>query len=335
MVRRINIFRVFFLCAFVMAMPKLSFAEKVFFFEGQIDFSKNEFTIIFHIDDNSSIAATAQKISETDYRFVLDIEHLKTPFFDLLSKIESSIEVIHKKNAPEITFVDTIFRGRVWSRYSLVDYKPVEELTGSFEIKEQRLQVTALSFGNLTCNGYIDLVSPYGLDLTVNLMGVDMNDFLNFWSSNKKYESSGAITGEIKASGTFGNLALRGKLESRHGFVQKLHYDIISLNIEGIYPHMQIAQSTISKSDGVTFSLEGPFNLRDKTNFKKQIKALTLMPLVSDSGSELEWTIKRLSLEDSGITELKYRFRKGNILGIGTSIDDEADMFGLERTRKF
>jgi hypothetical protein len=181
----------------------------------------------------------------------------------------------------------------------------------------------------------MDLLSPYGLDFVFNLNEVDLNDFLNFWSADKEYESSGAVTGVIKASGTLENLALKGSLESYHGFVQKLDYDIISLNIEGIYPHMQIAQSTISKSDGMSFSLDGPFNLSDKENFKKQIKALTLAPLVNDSGSEMEWTIKRLNPEDSGTTELKYRFRKGDALGIGTSADDETDMFGLERTRKF
>jgi len=98
---------------------------------------------------------------------------------------------------------------------------------------------------------------------------------------------------------------------------------------------MLISNSTVSKSDGVSFMLDGPINLKDKANFKKQIKALTRAPVVSDSGSEMEWTIKRISPEESDTTELKYRFRKGDALGIGTSVGDESDMFGIERTRKF
>jgi len=334
MARPINVFGALFLLTVAMLIPKLSFAEKVFLFEGQVDFSKNEFNIVFDIDDKGSVVATAQKISETDYQFVVDIEHLKTPLFDLLSKIESSIEVIHN-NTPLTSLADSTLRGRIWSKYSLLDYKPVEELEGTFEIKNQQLLVTALSFGSFTCKGHIDITSPYGLDLTINLLGVDMNDFLNFWNSNKKYESSGAVTGEIKVSGTLDHLALKGSLESQNGFVQKLNYHVISLNIEGVYPHMQISQSTISKSDGVSFLLDGPFDLSDKDNFKKQIKALTLAPLVHNSGSESEWTIKRLNSDNPGITELKYRFRKGDALGTGTSIGDETDMFGLEQTRKF
>ncbi|MCK5081449.1 MAG: hypothetical protein KAR31_00950, partial [Candidatus Omnitrophica bacterium] len=225
--------------------------------------------------------------------------------------------------------------GKIWSQYSLVDFKPINELSGRFEIKDKRLHVMALSVGNLTGEGYLDLGVPYNLDVAINLLGVDMQDFLNFWGSGKNYESSGDVFGEIKASGSLDRLVLKGSLKSRDGFVQELDYNAIVLNIEGIYPFMQIAHSTVSKADGVSFSLDGPFDLSDKTNFKKQIKALTLAPLVSDSGSELEWTIKRLKPEDSGITEFKYHLKKGNALGIGPSAGGEIDMLGIERTRKF
>jgi len=319
----------------IILVPKLVFAEKVFSFEGQIDFLKNEFNIVLDLDEKSSVAATARKISETNYRFLVDIEHLKTPLFDLLSKIESSVEIVSIDKSSEKIFPSMVLKGKVWSQYSLVDYKPVKELSGGFEIKNQRLYLTELSFGNLNCNGFIDLVRPYKLNLSLDLLNVSMSNFLNFWSANKQYESSGTVSGEIKASGTLDNLMLKGSLESRNGFVQKLNYNAISLNIEGIYPNLEIMNSTISKSDGVSFTLDGPFDLSDRGHFKKQIKALTIAPLVSHSESEGEWTIKRLNLEKSGVTEIKYRLRKGDVLGAGTSASDETDMLGFERTRNF
>ncbi len=328
-------FKVFLLIVLVTFMPKLSFAGKVFFFEGQIDLSNNEFHIVLDLDEKSSVTAKVTRISETNYRFSLDIDHLKTPFFDLLSKIESSIDLVKNENGTGNPFDITTLQGNIWSQYSLVNYKPINELSGRFEIKDKRLYVMALSVGNLTCEGYLGLIAPYNLDVAFNLLGVDMSDFLNFWGSGKKYESSGNIFGEIKASGSLDHLELKGSLESRDGFVQKLDYNTIVLNIEGVYPFMEIAHSTVSKSDGVSFSLDGPFDLSDKKNFKKQIKALTLSPLVSDSGSELEWIIKRLNPENSGTTEFKYHLKKGNALGIGPSSGDEIDMLGIERSRKF
>ena len=319
----------------IILVPKLVFAQKVFSFEGRIDLLKNEFNIVLDLDEKSSIAATARKISETNYQFSVDVKHLKTPLFDLLSKIESSIEIISTDSSSEKIFPGIALKGKVWSRYSLVDYKPIKELSGGFEIKNQRLYLTELSFGNLNCNGFIDLVQPYKLNLSLDLVNVSMSNFLNFWNTNKQYESSGTISGKIRASGTLDNLMLKGSLESRNGSVQKLDYNAISLNIEGIYPDLEITNSTISKSDGVSFTLNGPFDLSDRGHFKKQIKALTIAPLVSHSGSEGEWTIKRLNLEKSGITEIKYRLRKRDVLGAGILASDETDMLGFERTRKF
>jgi len=328
-----RMFRFFLVIVLTAMVPGLSFAEEAFPFKGRIDFSKKEFDVVLDLGDESSVAARAQKSSENDYWLMLDIGHLKTPFFDLLSKIESSVEVVREEDGSSAVSGNTTYRGRIWSQYSLVDYKPVRELSGSFEVKDRRLQLTALSFGNLQCNGYIDLSSPYKLDLVFNLYDVDMPDFLNFWGVGREYESAGAVSGEIRAFGTPDRLALKGNLESRQGYVQKLDYDIISLNIEGVYPHMEVAHSTISKSDGMSFTLDGPLDLHDKANFKKQIKALTVAPLVNDSGPEREWTIKRLNNPvDSETTELKYRFRKGDALGTGTSAEDEIDILILFRT---
>ena len=57
----------------IILVPKLVFAQKVFSFEGHIDLLKNEFTIILDLDEKSSVTATAIKISETNYRFLVDI----------------------------------------------------------------------------------------------------------------------------------------------------------------------------------------------------------------------------------------------------------------------
>ena len=335
LIKLMNILKCVLLIAVVVLSPKLSFAEKVFFFEGDVNFVEKEFEILFKLGDEGSVSIQAKKASEKEYRFKLDVGHVKALVFDIVSKMEGVLQVVESKGSSKNSLKGPLLSGRVWSQYSLVDYKPVEELSGRFEVKNQRLHLTEVLFGSLQCRGYIDMVSPYNMDLVLNLVDIDMKDFLNIWSSKKKYDSSGAVSGDIYISGTPSNLALKGSLASFNGFVGKLDFDTFFLNIEGIYPHMQISKSTVSKSDGVSFMLDGPFDLSGRNNFKKQIKALTIAPLVHDSGSEREWTIKRLNLEDSGVTELKYRFRKGDALEIGTSAGYETDMLGLEQTRKF
>ena len=84
----------FLLAVFLVSAPKLSFSKEIFSFEGNIDFLNDKFHIVLDLDERSSVAVRAQRISDKGYHFSLDIEHLKTPFFDLLSKIESSIEFV-------------------------------------------------------------------------------------------------------------------------------------------------------------------------------------------------------------------------------------------------
>ena len=93
-----NFLKSFLLIVFALSLSRLSFAEKEFFFEGQIDFTKNEFSIVLDLDEKSSVTAKAQKTSETDYRFLLDIEHLKTPLYQLNQNSQ-----LRRKTAPYTT----------------------------------------------------------------------------------------------------------------------------------------------------------------------------------------------------------------------------------------
>ena len=341
----------FFVCVFLSAIPQPSFAKELFSFQGQVDLPQKQFHFAVTLPSSGlsgtdhpaqgrqSFVFNAAKTSESDYRFVLDVDHVRTPLFDLLSKIESSVEVVsHSQGAVPVVrrpwMDEAVLRGKIWSQYSLVDYHPVRELLGQFEVKDGRVYVEALSFGNLSCRGEIALTPPYKLDLLVFLDHVDMRDFLSFWSMGKKHEASGSVSGQIKVSGNLGRLVLSGNLESRDGFIEKLEYNSIVLNAEGVYPKIEVSNSSVSKTDGVSFLLSGAVDLSDQENFKKQVMALKFSPLVSESLSGREWTIKRLQKkEGSGTTELKYLFQKRD--GTDISLPRESDMFGFEQSVEF
>mgnify|MGYP001608266852 FL=1 len=227
----------------------------------------------------------------------------------------------------------TAWRGKISSRYSLVDYHPIRELAGHFEIKNQRLSLDSFSFGNLTFTGGVDLVYPHMVDLVIRLNSVLMKDFLDFWVKNNGYESDGTVSGEIRVSGPLSHPALKGSLESHNGFIAELSYNSIDLNAQGTYPRIHLARSVISNTDGVSFNLDGLFDLSDLENFGKQINSLTFSPLVSDSLAQREWTIKRLRQGGSSATEIKYLLKKGD--GMGSSQSDGSGMLGLERTVEF
>lgn len=336
-------------CSGVLFLLPSAFANVVVTFHGQVDVAQKQFDVIFDFPASasehavvrgagakpSSVALRAAKVSENDYRFSLNIDHLRTPIFDFLSKIESSVEVVPRPSAilPDDHLTAgksaSMLRGEIWSQNSLVDYRPIRELAGRFEIMDSRLLLKSLSFGNLSCNGSLDLVYPYKMDLKVLLHDVAMEDFLNFWVRNKEYKSFGTVSGEIGISGTWDRIGLKGNLESHDGYVEQLEYNSIHLNAQGVYPQLSIGQSTISRADGLSFAFSGPIDLSDQENFTKQIGALVLSPLVSDSASEREWTIKRLNQPNSGATEIKYRLRKED------KLDGASGMLGVEQTVNF
>lgn len=325
-------------CLFVLFFVPCAFANIVVSFHGQVDFTQKQFDVTLDFPGvpaqtavgklekkRPSVAFRGAKVSDKDYRFFLDIDHLRTPVFDLLSKVESSVEVGPRpadKSAPAV-------RGAIWSRDSLLDYKPIHELTGQFEIKDSQLVLKSASFGNLSCQGSLELVYPYKMDMKVLLHDVAMEDFLNFWVRDREYKSSGTVSGEIGVSGTWDRVGLKGGLESHDGYVEELEYNSIHLNAQGVYPRLNIGQSTISKADGLSFTFSGPIDLGDQENFKKQIGALVLAPLVSGSASEREWTIKRLNQPNSRATEIKYLLRKED------KLNEPSGMIGVEQTMNF
>ena len=316
-----------FILIFMGMAPGLAFAKNSFSFDGQMDFLHQQLDLNVNLDQNSSVKTKIKKTSDSDYYVLLKLEHLKASVFDLSSEVESSIG---------ITSLEDGFRkfilGKVSSHYSLLDRQPTGELSGQFEIKDNKVILSALSFGNISCNGSIEMGSPYKLDLTFNLSSVDMNHFIAFWANSKEYSSSGTVSGKIKVGGSLEQLALKGSLESLNGVIEELQYDSFILNTEGIYPHMDIASSKISQTGGGSFILNGSVDLSHTENFKKQIEHLTLSPVVNKSDSKVEWTIKRSEDDKSGATEIKYLLRKDGPAG---DTNKESDMLGVQRTVSF
>jgi hypothetical protein len=159
-----------------------------------------------------------------------------------------------------------------------------------------------------------------------------MQAFLDFWSSRGKHDSSGYVVGDIKLAGTLGNLQMRGNLQAFNGHIESLRFDNIHLNAQGVYPKLYVAQTTVSKTDGFSFMLEGLVDISDRVNFKKQIRALSVSPLVTETATKKEWTIKRFAGKELGSTEFKYLLRKDIS---GASAKEESALLGVEQKLEF
>lgn len=303
-------------------------ADLVCPFTGQVDFGQKKFNLTLSLGEESSVSFEGTSLSPDNYYLLVNVNHFRTPVFDLSTEFESSIGIKNKENV-----ANRSIQGQISSRYSLINFKPFRELSGTFEMRDKTLYLQSMSLGGVTLNGYIELFSPYKIDLSFILNEIKMADFLAFWGA-EDLNSQGMVSGHILVSGIYDRLGLRGSLASYDGFVDQLDYDSIILNLEGVYPIIHLSNSTVAQSDGMAFHLEGDFDLTKKERFEEEIAALKMLPLVSEDKSSQEWTIKRRETSpSSSATEFKY-FHRIDHPNPGT-FKEGSDMLGVERSFKF
>jgi len=305
-------------------------AKELMAFNGVLDLQNNLIQVNYNPAPDQSVKTVITKLEDNKYHLKTDVSHLNALTFDFSSEIEGMIEIKPSDNNQSNMVV-----GTVWSNYSMLDFKPVKELSGSFKIENRQLVITNVSFGSVGSSGLVDLTAPYKLDFLIDIAYMPMSDFLKFWMRKDKYESSsGEVVGQIRATGTLDQPYLKGNFKSFDADIVDYNFDSIVLNIEGVYPHFQIDNtSSVSKVDGMSFSFKGPINLYDSKNLKRQIKNLKVSPLVKESDSRKEWTIKRFNENGEDSAELKYFMRKEGV--VGSKDDEETALFGIERSLQF
>lgn len=318
---------IFFLAIGIFS-PTLSAAQTSVPFEGKIDLENKRMDFAVHLSDTSRI--NAQFVQNTDKNFssTLNVEHLNTPFFDISTILEGSLTVQEDESGK-------FFTGRIKSRYTLLNYKPVGEMLAEIDVRKEKIRFVSFSVGNITGSGTVELRQPPELDFDLKIKEVSLADFINFWAGRPDVAAEGLVSGEMKIGGNVTNLRLGGKFASYGGYVEDLNFDNIVIFAEGIYPTVHLFNSSVSTTEGLTFTVDGSLNLAQRDTLDKQILALRQEPLVTGDDTKLEWTFKRVQKEkDAGKTELKYLRKKKDDLD-RSEREQSGDMLGIERSVKF
>ena len=289
-------------------------------------------------------------LSENNFHIHLDLEHIQSSLFDLSTQLEGDLTLVESSEAGgPVDFVDSgragpvperyraggrSWKGQFQSRYSLLNHKPIEELSGTFEIQNHVLYLSDLSAGGVHLQGLWELADPRGMDLDIQFKDISLKDFIALWVDDPNLEAQGLMSGNLQISGRFPQLALKGTLASYAGQVGDLSYDSIVLNLKGEWPLVILTDSTVTESDGMSFRIDGDLDLSSQETLKKDIGALNKSPLVTTGDSRWEWTIKRKEHHEDSSSELKYFLRKEDQRNQIPSKED-SDLFGVEQKIKF
>ncbi len=298
-------------------------------FEGEIDFIQNTAYVTFDAGSDAVVELKLKKRDEQAIDVQVDLEKIHTSLFDISTQINILFQykTLENRQFP-------LVHGNIKSQYTLLNQKPFRELSGEFAIFDNQIKLNTITFGNIAVQGEVGIGYPFSQNVSIMLSSISLDQFLNFWVQEKTFESDGLLSGEIKIKGNIESLNLRGNLDSYDGFIKETFFNHIRLNIAGVYPQMQITKSILSKADGLSYMFEGPFDLSKVKVFRKQIEALKISPLVESSGSDSEWTIKRVEEKDASAIELKYFKQDENRQG-SFGNEPQTGMLGIERSLKF
>jgi len=311
-----------------LVLPGSLYGEVLCSFTGKLDLPQKKIDSTF-IKNKNSISVQYIKTAKNNFLFKGRIENIPTPLFRVSLVLEGSLELIEEKDAS-----GRFLRGTLISRDSLINHKPVPEISGYFEIKNGRVYLHSLSWAGFVAHGYMGILAPFEIGLDVRWVDVALEDLAAVLGCKEKNSSLlGMVSGQIIFSGFLDRLVLKGKLTADDGVIQDLKFDNILVNFDGLYPLVHIGDSHITEANGLSFNMEGNLDLRDRCHLMAAVTTLEMSPLIDETDVHREWTIKRKQESDRSATEFKYRLQKQEKEDVSSK--EEADMFSIEHSIKF
>jgi len=295
-------------------------------FDGYIDFINKKFDLSLQFDDGSFISAQSLPTSTNDFALSVKIEHFKTKIFEISTLLKISLR------ADQDNKKQNFLKGTFESQYSLIDRKPARELSGSFEIRNNRIYLYSVSWGDMAWEGYIGLSAPLETDLILKFNDISGNDFFMLAGCSEDLKMPSLVSGHVHLASLSNKLFLKGGFVSYTGMIGDSKYDSLEINFEGLYPKLRVSDSKIIETDGLSFNLEGEYDLTKKCEPEAALSGLQASPLIDDTALHTEWTIKEKKQSETSSIGLKYLLKKETDKDL--SVQDSG-MLGVEHTIKF
>ena len=319
-----NKWLIFFLVGAGLMAPVNAHAGHVYPFQGRLNVAEKSFLISVRFNE-ADLKLNINRNQDSSYQAVLDVEHLRAPFFDMTTQVQGVID-IHERSDKAIGLA-----GYFWSRYSLIDHKTVPEVSGKFDLNDGILRLNDLSWGGFRAKASIDLNPPHRLEVNFDFEEINIGYFLDWLVvEKKKFVGDGQVAGQIALSGTPEKLMVKANINSQNGYIENVAYDVMELHLQGLWPLIDVHNSRVTKTNGFSFDLDGIVDLGDKQNRAAQLNSIKKVPLRNENSLQSEWVLKSIQDEDgNGKTETKYFLKKNK--GIGLAGQEGSEVLGVEK----
>jgi hypothetical protein len=272
-------------------------------FEGMVDLKAAKVELTLGREGAGIVVCEIVRPSADRYDFKADVRHVSTSLGDVAALVSGRFELV----GPDRLRRELV--GEVSTRYTLLNYKPVRDVHIKFALKQRRLTIDPLWFGALSGHGQISLVAPHDMDVSLELLSADLDEFWSMLRGHgiKTPPLSGVMTGALTLKGPWGKPVVNGHLAAYNGRLKNLSYEMIDLRFEGTYPLVHFQDGKVVSSDGPSFKVGGVLDLSDLSRLGTQVRQLKREFIVSDDVSGRTWAF-RLNTADGHATRLKSFF---------------------------
>ena len=298
-------------------------------FRGHVDLASRVAAVELFYETDHPLPLMIRQKNQNAYFFSANIKD-----FPILSpKVSTILEGRLDVDAPR-PGEGLALSGSLQTRTTLIDFRPAGDFTATFRIADGTFFLDSFSSKKISGKGRLRLVSSYTMDWEIEVAGVDVDGFLSALNPEESETSFGPFVGQIRISGDRDQIGVKGKLDTRDGWIDGIPYEEMLLKFDGTFPFLAVDQSHIVQQDGMISQIAGVVDLSNLKNLDKQIRAFVTEPLVQKEGEDLEWTLKRLRDDrGEGTSEVKTMLRQeSDTLPFK---QNEGAMFGLERKMKF
>jgi hypothetical protein len=332
---------------------------------GVFERAKKGFNIDLYPQDVQGNAAALGEVSRVGITgdlsklpyFTLNINatHLKLLGFDFLSNYNINGRLNYgKDNRLESVVGDFSTSG------SLINYDPIREIKGTYELIGDKLRLLGLNYGDVVfVNGAFSLASPNEIDLSFKFKGAQLGGLMDL--TMERGLISGLVFGDIRVYGDpEKNLRIDGQVDFLNGNIGIVRYNSAKVSIKGSSEKLEFFNSKVYTDDEV-LTLEGRMDLKDmgtsrafrniviKSDPNTVVWAGTSVTRVvggeeyvsgRDIGEQFRVNFKTYSAQQAqqerpkeDEVELEYKLGKPGNLKL--RMNENNDFFGVERKVRF
>lgn len=309
--------------------PPVRAEQKLADFTGELDLRQQAAVVNFKTGEQSEVKFLFRPTESRTYQLSVQLKNVSSPFFDISTHLNMDGEVRRDATGEIVSCIV-----KLSSQYTLLNRKPVSELSGQLLIRDHKVFINSLVVETMAVRGEGDFLPPHHFKARVQFFEVPLRTVLSLLVPGDGVPAEGNVTGEIDLKGTPMAVEVKADITSSSGSIGDWAFRNFMLQGEGRYPHLDIRDSLFAQSDGILFKVIGSFDLSRPGDWVKQFSALRKSPIVDVEGQTSDWTLKRIeSDKKSGITEIKYRLRQNK--DIQTMSDENLDLIEIQRKVEF